>query len=88
MTKKQTPLTLEVFEEVLMPQIRLLVSNLKEDIQHLPTKEEYFAREDKTMGELKKLRDEVAMTTDLYEKTNKRVDKIDKHLGIDTSVVF
>lgn len=92
MTKKQTPLTLELFEELIMPQIRALISDsrdqLEAKIKHLPTKEQYYAREDKTMGELKKLREEVALTGDHYKSTNKRVDKIDKHLGIDTSVVF
>lgn len=34
------------------------------------------------------LTDEVAATGNLYEKTNKSVDKIDKHLGIDTSNIF
>jgi hypothetical protein len=55
MTKKQTTLTLEVFEKVLMPQINKKIEDLKVDINHLPTKKEYYAREDKTMGELKKL---------------------------------
>jgi hypothetical protein len=45
MTKKQTALTLEVFEEVLMPQIDKKFDNLSEEltekIVHLPTKEEY-----------------------------------------------
>jgi hypothetical protein len=92
MIKKQTPLTVEAFQEILMPQIKTLISeshdDLEEKIKHLPTKEEYFAREDKTMGELKKLRDEVALTGHHYDKTNKRIDVIDKHLSIDTSTVF
>lgn len=61
---------------------------LEEKIDHLPSKKQYFAREDKTMNELKKLREEVALTKHHYEKTNKRVDTIDKHLGMDTSTVF
>lgn len=92
MVKKQTPLTVEVFQDVLMPQINKKFEEFRteiaEKINHLPTREEYFAREDKTMGELQKLREEVAITGHHYEKTNKRVDIIDKHLGIDTSVVF
>lgn len=88
MAKKQTALTLEVFEEVLMPQINKKIEDLKVDISYLPTKEEYYKREDKTMNELKKLREEVALTNSQYKRTNKRVDIIDKHLGIDTSAVF
>ena len=61
---------------------------LRSEFKHLPTKEQYYSREDKTMGELKKIREELETTNDLYEKTNIRVNKIDQHLGIDTSVVF
>lgn len=88
MTKKQTLLTLEVFEEVLMPQIRNLINELRDEFSHLPTKEEYYTREDKTMSELKKIREEQEVINNLYQKTNKRVDIIDRKLGIDTSVVF
>lgn len=46
-----------------MPQIDTkfedLSSKLNEKMSHLPTKEEYYKREDKTMNELKKLREEV-----------------------------
>jgi len=75
-----------------MPQIDRKFDDLREEINgkidHLPTKEQYYKREDKTMGELKKIREELATTGNLYKKTNKRVDRIDKHLDIDTSVVF
>jgi hypothetical protein len=88
MTKKQTPLTVEAFQEVIMPEIKGLVNDLKSEFSHLPTKKEYYAREDKTMGELNKLREEVSLVGSHYKSTNKRVDLIDKHLGIDTSTVF
>lgn len=105
MAKNQTPLTLEVFQEILIPQIKLLISEtvdekleqkleekleekLNDKLSFFPTREEYYAREDKTMKELQSLRKEVAVTNHLYQKTNKWVDKIDKHLGIGTSTVF
>ncbi len=103
MAKMQTPITLEDFDKKVLPKISLMIDGkllnleqkfedlheeIKEEIKHLPTKEEYFAREDKTMAELKKLREEVALTGHHYKKTNERVDIIDKHLGIDTSTVF
>lgn len=88
MAKKQTTLTLEVFEEILLPQINTKIESLRKEFKHLPTREQYYAREDKTMGELKKLREEVALTEEHYKKSNKRVDLIDKHLNIDTSAVF
>ncbi len=62
--------------------------NLEQKIDHLPTKEEFYSKMDEVVGELQKLREEVVFTNHHYEKTNKRVDIIDKHLGIDTSVVF
>lgn len=71
-----------------MPQIDKKIDDLRIDISHLPTKKEYYAREDKTMGELRKLREEVLLVGSHYKSTNKRVDLIDKHLGIDTSAVF
>ena len=88
MSKKYTPLTLEVFEEILMPQIDKKFESLRMEFKHLPTREQYYNREDKTMGELKKLREEVALVGSHYKKTNKRIDLIDKHIGIDTSAVF
>lgn len=100
-TTKQTPLTLENFklllptiENSILPkvdrlikvQINELKKDLTEQISHLPTKEEYFAREDKTMGELKKLREEVALTGQHYEDTNIRIDRIDKFIGFNSNI--
>jgi len=76
------------FEKHFDGKINETKEELRLEFKHLPTKEQYYAREDKTMGELKKIREELETTNDLYEKGNKRVDKIDQHLGIDTSVVF
>ena len=88
MSKKQTVLTYEAFEEHLLPRIQKSFDErfdkLDEKISHLPTKEEYYEREDKTMGELKKLREEVTTVNYRYKRTNIRVDKIDAHLGIST----
>ena len=84
--KKQTLLTYEAFEEHLLPRIQKSFGErfdeLDEKISHLPTKEEYYAREDKTMGELKKLREEVTLVNSQYKRTNKRVDKIDFPLQV------
>ncbi len=56
-----------------------------EDINHLPTKDEFFKKEDEVLTELQKLREEVSVTTHQYKRTNKKVDLIDDHLGISTS---
>ena len=37
------------------------------------------------LGEIQKLRDEVAVTLHQYQRTNRRVDIIDSHLGISTA---
>jgi hypothetical protein len=94
-TNNTSPLTLEEFQNSVLPKIGNMLSDieksikndLKKQVKHLPTKEEYFTREDETMGELKKLREEVAMTGQHYEDTNKRVDKIDKYLNINSRVL-
>lgn len=62
--------------------------SIENSIKHLPTTEQYFDREDKTMGMLKSIQEQLETTNHLYESTNKRVDIIDKKLNIDTSVVF
>lgn len=59
---------------------------LEEAINHLPTKEEYYKQEDEMMGMLKSIQEQLETTNHLYENTNKRVDIIDKKLGIDTLV--
>jgi len=73
MSKKQTVLTYEAFEEHLLPRIQKSFDErfdkLDEKVSHLPTKEEYYEREDKTMGELKKLREEVSAVNFQYERT-------------------
>ena|SRR5687768_15672134 len=61
---------------------------LASKISHLPTKEEYYKREDITMGKLKSIEEQLETTKNLYEMTNKRIDIHDKKLKINTSVVF
>ena len=75
--KKSTPLTLEMFEEALLPRIEEI---LEEKIQKYRIEVLEFKEE--VMGEIKKLREEVAVVVHQYERTNKRVDKISKHLNI------
>jgi hypothetical protein len=42
----------------------------KDDIRHLSTKDEFFEREDQMMGELKSIREEITMLSDLNRKVN------------------
>jgi len=83
MAKKQTLITMEMFDEAILPRIEEIFDDKlkKYEIKVVEFKEE-------VLGEIQKLRDEVLVTSHHYEKTNERVDKIDRHLEIDTSVVF
>jgi hypothetical protein len=93
-SQKQTPVTIENFQKILLPQIdnliKYYVSDLKQEltekINHLPTKAEYYDRQDQTMGELQKLRDEVKMTGQHYDDTNQGIDKIDEYVGFNSNL--
>ena len=61
----------------------------KEDIKHLPTKGEFFGMEDKIMGELKVVREEITTLSDLNRKVNDhedRIEKVEKKLGIQPAI--
>ena len=61
----------------------------KEDIKHLPTKEEFYDQTDKIMGELKAVREEITMLSDLNRKVNdhdERIGKVEKKLNIPASI--
>ena len=40
---------------------KIIDKKLEEKLKHLPTKEEYYAREDQMMAELKAIREELAV---------------------------
>jgi hypothetical protein len=50
----------------------------KDDIKHLPTKEEFYDREDKIMNELKAVREEITTLSDINRKVNDQEDRIEK----------
>ncbi|MBI3397369.1 hypothetical protein HY045_02745 [Candidatus Woesebacteria bacterium] len=61
----------------------------KEDVKHHPTKKEFFDREDKMMGELKVIREEITLLSDLNRKANdneERIDKVEKKLNIQPAI--
>ena len=61
----------------------------KEDIKHLPTKEEFFGMEDKIMGELKVVREEITTLSGLNRKVNDhedRIEKVENKLGIQPAI--
>jgi len=74
-----TPLTMEMFEVALFPRIEELFD---EKVHQIEIK--VLESEERIVGELQALRDESAATFAQYERTNKRVDKIDRHLRINS----
>jgi hypothetical protein len=50
-------------QKIINYSVKELKDELLEKISHLPTKEEFFATEDKVVGELQKTRDEQAVLT-------------------------
>jgi hypothetical protein len=61
----------------------------RDDIKHLPTKEEFFGREDKIMTELKAVREEVTVLSDLNRKVNnheERIEKVEHKLDIQPAI--
>lgn len=50
----------------------------KEDLKYLPSKEEYFEREDKAMGKLKKIEQELAILSDHSADHSDRIEKLEK----------
>ena len=55
-----------------------LDEKLDEKLAHFPTKEEYFDREDKMMGELKTIREEVTFMSDLLSDHTDRIVSLEK----------
>lgn len=62
---------------------------LDEKLGYLPTKEEFFSTEDKLMGELKAVREEITMQSDLNRKVNdhdQRIEVVEKKLNIQPAI--
>jgi len=78
-----TPLTLEMFEEALLPRIEEIVDEkvgkLSSEVKNY--RGEIIEFKEAVIGEVKDLRDEVAVALHQYDRTNKRVDKIAQHLN-------
>ena len=57
----------------------------KEDISHLPTKDEFYTKMDEVMGELKTIREEQALQSQHLSDHDDRIQKIGSHLGISSN---
>lgn len=69
------------FEEVI--ESKGLVT--KDDIGHLPTKDEFYGKMDEVMGELKTIREEQAVQSQHLSDHGDRIEKVESHLGISSN---
>lgn len=74
---KSTPLTLEIFEEALLPRIEEI---LEEKTQKYRV--EVIGFKEEVMSEVQGLRNEVTATLHQYRRTTDRVEKIENQLNI------
>ena len=57
----------------------------KEDVSHLPTKDEFYTKMDEVVGELKTIREEQALQSQHVSDHDDRIEKIENHLGISSN---
>ena len=57
----------------------------KEDISHLPSKDEFYSKMDEVMGELKTIREEQAVQSHQLSDHSDRVEKVESHLGVSSN---
>lgn len=59
----------------------------KEDISHLPTKDDFYEKTDELLKEIKDMREEQSVLTNkVYEDHEPRISKVEKKLQIQSSV--
>lgn len=81
---KGTPLTLEMFEEALLPRIGEMLDEKVEEFKEEVGKyrEEVLDFKQEVLGEIEKLREETTVSTHQYRRVIDRVEVIENHLGI------
>ena len=57
----------------------------KDDVGHLPTKDEFYGKMDEVMGELKAMREEVAISSHQVADHSDRLEKLESHIGISSN---
>lgn len=75
--KKSTPITMEMFEEAILPRIEEVFDRKIEKYR-----EEVIDFKVEVVGEIKDLREENQIILKQYERTNDKVDKIAKQIDI------
>ena len=85
--KKSPVVTLNMFNQEILPRFEEIVAEKMAetfDKKFLPYRNEVVDFKVEILGEIKNLREEIAVAGHQYDRTNRRVDKIDEHLGINT----
>jgi predicted nuclease with TOPRIM domain len=59
-----------------------LDERLDAKLSHLPTKDEFYGKMDEVMGELKTIREEVAVLGHQVSDHDDRIEKVESHLGM------
>ena len=54
----------------------------KEDISHLPTKDEFYGKMDEVVSELKAVREEQSVLSHQVSDHADRLEKVENHLGV------
>ncbi len=71
----------DIFETIKQA-VRLVFEEMdvttKEDLKYLPSKEEYFDREDKAMSKLKKIEDELVILSGHSSDHSDQIDNLEK----------
>ena len=57
----------------------------KDDISHLPTKDDFYTKMDEVMGELKTIREEQAVQSQHLSDHDDKIEKIESHLGMSSN---
>ncbi len=86
--KKEQKLVFDVIKQAVNEVFKESGVVTKKDLKYLPSKEEYYKREDKMMGELKKISENITVLTSQVSDHSDRIEKLEnihpqgKHLAI------
>ena len=76
-------ITLDSIANLVRNTVKEEVTEIKEKIKFLPTKDEFYSKMDELMGEMKSMREEVAVVTgykDQIENHETRISKLEEAL--------
>lgn len=59
---------------------------LRDELKHLTTREEYYDGQDKIMSELKTVREEQSAHMMLHDEMEKRLQKVERKTGLSSAV--